>query len=140
MRSRFLLEARTLQVPHPNLLHVRDFGENERMVYIVTDYIDGPSLRTEMAREGKMPFTRVLSLLGQMLDATTVLNQRGGYIVGVNPDMIRLSNHGEGDRDRLVMSTAGISSVQDVLATMREQELRARRPTSRSCRMSRRKC
>jgi serine/threonine-protein kinase len=122
VRSRFLLEARTLQVPHPNLLHVRDFGENERMVYIVTDFIEGPSLRTEMAREGKMPFARVLNLLGQMLDATTVLNARGGYIVGVNPDMIRLGR--QGDRDQLVMSTAGISSVQDVLATMREQELR----------------
>jgi serine/threonine protein kinase len=122
VRSRFLLEARTLQVPHPNLLHVRDFGENERMVYIVTDYIDGPSLRTEMARDGKMPFSRVRNLLGQMLDATTVLNARGGYIVGVNPDMIRLRR--QGDRDQLVMSTAGISSVQDVLSTMREQELR----------------
>jgi serine/threonine protein kinase len=122
VRSRFLLEARTLQVPHPNLLHVRDFGENERMVYIVTDFIEGSSLRTEMAREGKMPFSRVLNLLGQMLDATTVLNARGGYIVGVNPDMIRLGR--QGDRDQLVMSTAGISSVQDVLSTMREQELR----------------
>jgi serine/threonine protein kinase len=122
VRHRFLLEARTLQIPHPNLLHVRDFGENERMVYIVTDFIEGPSLRTEMKREGTMPFWRVLNLLGQMLDATTVLNARGGYIVGVNPDMIRLGK--QGDRDQLVMSTAGISSVQDVLATMREQELR----------------
>ena len=32
VRTRFLLEARTLQIPHPNLLHVRDFGEDERMV------------------------------------------------------------------------------------------------------------
>jgi hypothetical protein len=36
--------------------------------------------------------------------------------------MIRLTT--DGRRDRLVMSTAGIASVQDVLATMREQELR----------------
>ena len=70
VRGRFLLEARTLQVPHPNLLHVRDFGEDERMVYLVTDYIEGPSLRTELQKEGKLPFTRVQSLLAQMLDAT----------------------------------------------------------------------
>ena len=62
VRSRFLLEARTLQVPHPNLLHVRDFGEDDRMVYLVTDFIDGPSLRAEMAREKHMPFARVLGL------------------------------------------------------------------------------
>ena len=122
VRARFLLEARTLQVPHPNLLHVRDFGEDERMVYVVTDYIEGPSLRTELQKEGKLPFPRVQNLLAQMLDATATLNSRGGYIVGVNTEMIRLTT--DGRRDRLVMSTAGISSVQDVLATMREQELR----------------
>jgi len=36
--------------------------------------------------------------------------------------MIRLTQ--DSGRDRVVMSTAGIASVQDVLATMREQELR----------------
>jgi serine/threonine protein kinase len=122
VRTRFLIEARTLQVPHPNLLHVRDFGEDERMVYVVTEYIEGPSLRAELQKEGRLPFTRVRALLGQMLDATAALNARGGYIVGVNPEMIRLTL--DGRRDRLVMSNAGISSVQDVLATMREQELR----------------
>jgi serine/threonine-protein kinase len=122
VRNRFLLEARTLQVPHPNLLQVRDFGEDQNMVYLVTDYIDGPSLREEIAKIGRMPFARVLNLLDQMLDATAVLNARDGYIVGVNPDMIRLTR--QGAQDRVVMSTAGISSVQDVLSTMREQELR----------------
>jgi serine/threonine protein kinase len=122
VRSRILLEARTLQVPHPNLLHVRDFGEDDRMVYLVTDFIDGPSLRSELATQGKMPYARVATLLAQMLDATASLNARVGYIVGVNPDMIRLTQ--QGGQDRIVMSTAGISSVQDVLSTMKEQELR----------------
>jgi serine/threonine protein kinase len=40
----------------------------------------------------------------------------------VNPDMIRLTT--EDGHERIVLSTAGIASVQDVLATMREQELR----------------
>jgi len=122
VRARFLIEARTLQVPHPNLLHVRDFGEDERSVYVVTDFIEGPSLRVELQKEGTLPYTRVQTLLAQMLDATAALNARGGYIVGVNPEMIRLTR--DGRRDRLVMSTAGIASVQDVLATMKEQELR----------------
>ena len=135
VRDRFLIEARTLQVPHPNLLQVRDYGEDDRLVYLVTDFIDGPSLREELARAGRMPWRRTRNLLGQMLDAAATLNARGGYIVGVNPDMIRLSDGGAAvhavDDDgadahplHLVMSTAGISSVQDVLATMREQELR----------------
>jgi serine/threonine protein kinase len=122
LRSRLLVEARTLQVPHPNLLHVRDYGEDERLVYLVTDFIEGPSLREELRRCGALSWERVSALLDQMLAATTTLNARGGFIVGVNPDLIRLTQ--DNGRDRVVMSTAGIASVQDVLATMREQELR----------------
>jgi serine/threonine-protein kinase len=127
VRARFLLEARTLQVSHPSLLQVRDFGEDERNVYLVTDYIEGQSLRQAMAAAGPMPWPRVANLLQQALDAVSALHRRGGFICGVNPDMIRLDG-GAGSSDpaieRIVISSAGIRSVQDVLATMREQELR----------------
>ena len=133
VRARFLLEARTLQVSHPGLLQVRDFGEDDRSVYLVTDLIDGPSLRQAMAEAGPMPWERARNFILQALDAAAALHARGGFICGVNPDMIRL--HGRSDErsgnrssgrsdERIVMSSAGIRSVQDVLATMREQELR----------------
>lgn len=136
VRGRFLLEARTLQVAHPSVLQVRDFGEDERSVYLVTDLIDGPSLRQAMAEQGALPWTRALALIQQMLDAASALHARGGFICGVNPDMVRLSSGDapstqvssgdtpSGVSERIVMSSAGIRSVQDVLATMREQELR----------------
>ena len=130
VRARFLLEARTLQVSHPSLLQVRDFAEDERAVYVVTDLIQGPSLRQAMAESGAMPWPRVQHLITQALSAVSILNRKGGFICGVNPDMIRLRAEQQGgataDRsaEMLVMSTAGIKSVQDVLATMREQELR----------------
>ena len=122
VRERVLMEARTLQVSHPNLLHVRDFGEDERVIFLVTDYVVGPSLRQELTRITRLPWSRAARLLAQMLDATEALNARGGHVVGVNPDMIRLTGHEE--HERVLMSTAGIDSVQDVLAVMREQELR----------------
>jgi len=120
VRARFLVEARTLQVSHPGLLHVRDFGEDDRGVFVVTDLIEGPSLRQIMAEAGAMPWPRASALIAQALDAVATLNRRGGFICGVNPDMVRI----EMPRERIVMTTAGIKSVQDVLATMREQELR----------------
>jgi serine/threonine protein kinase len=129
VKSRFLIEARTLQVSHPSLLQVRDFGEDERLVYVVTDYVDGRSLRELLAAEGKLPWPRASLLIGQMLDATAALNARGGFIAGVNPDMIRVGRDDEGER--IVLSTAGIRSVQDVLATMREQELRGEEANER---------
>jgi len=126
VRARFLLEARTLQVAHPSLLQVRDFGEDERGVYVVTDIVDGPSLRQAMNDGGPFPWTRASHLIRQALDATTALHARGGFICGVNPDMIRVRSVSSDPAvgEQIVISTAGIKSVQDVLATMREQELR----------------
>lgn len=154
-RTRFLLEARTLQIPHPSLLQVRDYGEDDLGVYLVTEFIEGQSLGEALAA-GPMPWTRVAALVGQMLDAAAALHRRGGFLVGVNPEMIRLttdpgttpaasvssaappgstqsaassaahSASASSGRERVVVSTAGIRSVQDVLATMREQELRGR--------------
>ncbi|MCC7242528.1 MAG: serine/threonine protein kinase [Acidobacteria bacterium] len=122
VRARFLLEGRTLQAAHPSLLQVRDFGEDERSVFVVTDLIEGPSLSQALAEGAPFVWSRVQALLAQALDAVAVLHRRGGFIAGVSPDMIRLT--AEDGSERLVLSTAGIRSVQDVLATMREQELR----------------
>ena len=121
VRARFLLEARTLQVSHPSLLQIRDFGEDDRGVYVVSDLIDGKSLRQAMTEGGPFPWARAKTLNAQALEAVSALHARGGYICGVNPDMIRIQNS---TPERIVMSSAGIKSVQDVLATMREQELR----------------
>ncbi len=121
VRDRFLVEARTLQVAHPGLLQVRDYGEDERGLFLVTDYIEGTSLRIELAG-GALPWPRAVKLVRQILQAASALNRRGGLIAGVNPDMIRLTM--DGGEERLMLSTAGIRSVQDVLAVMSEQELR----------------
>ena len=127
VRARFLVEARTLQVAHPGVLQVRDFGEDERSVYLVTDLIDGPSLRQAMAESGPFPWARARGLVTQALDAVAALNARGGFVCGVNPDMIRLRASGSSagkSVEELVISSSGIKSVSDVLATMREQQLR----------------
>jgi serine/threonine protein kinase len=129
VRARFLLEARTLQLSHPSLLQVRDFAEDDRAIYMVTDVIHGPSLRQALAEVGAMPWPRAAHLLEQALSAVAALNRKGGFICGVNPDMIRLtardpSATADHSAETIVMTTAGIRSVQDVLATMREQELR----------------
>ena len=123
VRARFLLEARTQQVPHPGLLQVRDFGEDDQSVFLVTDFIDGPSLRQALAESGAFPWPRASVLLAQALDAVSALHRRGGFICGVNPDMVRIRVQPKG-AEQIVVSSAGIRSVQDVLATMREQELR----------------
>ena len=55
-RSRFLREARALQVAHPSIIQVRDFGEDAGGVYLVTDFIDSVSLR-EVPRRARSRWT-----------------------------------------------------------------------------------
>jgi serine/threonine-protein kinase len=122
VRARFLREARTLQVPHPNLMNVRDFGEDAEMVYIVTDLLRGCSL-DELLAQGPLPLDQVRSFLAEVLDATDALHRRGGRICGLHPGIIRIVE--EGDRRSVAISSAGVHQIQDVLGTLSEATLRA---------------
>jgi serine/threonine protein kinase len=124
VRARFLREARTLQVSHPSIIQVRDFGEEDGIVYLVTDFIDGPSLRDVMTASGPMAWPRLRPLVEQLVEAARVLHRRKGLLCGLSPDIMRLLAATEDEGERLMISTAGIWQAQDLLATLDEQTLR----------------
>ena len=76
MRERFLREARSLQVAHPSIIQVRDYGEEPDFVYVVTDFIEGSNLRDLLRVEGAFPWPRLRTLLQQLLEAARVLHRR----------------------------------------------------------------
>jgi serine/threonine-protein kinase len=122
VRARFLREAQTLQVAHPSIMQVRDFGEEADLVYLVTDYIEGPSLRELMTTVGPLPWPRLAPLLRQLTDAARALHRRKGLLCGVSPEILRIAADEEGER--LMISSSGIWQSQDLLATLQEQTLR----------------
>ena len=69
-RARFMREAQTLQVAHPSIIQVRDYGEEPDLVYLVTDFIEGHSLREVMTAAGPMAWPRLRPLLAQLIEAT----------------------------------------------------------------------
>jgi serine/threonine protein kinase len=121
-RERFLHEARALQVAHPSILHVRDYGQEGDLVYIVTDFIEGPSMRQLLTEGGPLPWPRLSRFAGQLLEAAHVLHRRKGLLCGLSPDIIRVATEDEGER--VVISSAGIWDAQDVLGTLQDQTLR----------------
>ena len=121
-RARFLREAQTLQIAHPSIIQVRDYGEEPDLVYLVTDYIEGPSLRELMRSAGALPWERLRPLLAQILDAARVLHRRKGLLCGLNPDIIRIT--ADDDGERVMISSAGIWQAQDLLSTLQDQTLR----------------
>lgn len=129
-RERFLREARSLQVVHPSIIQVRDYGEEPDFIYLVTDFIQGSSLRHLLQAHGAIPWTRLRPLLVQLLEAARVLHRRKALLCGLNPAIMRIREAEPGDGDavedgeRLMISTGGIWRAQDLLATLNERTLR----------------
>jgi serine/threonine protein kinase len=121
-RERFLHEARAMQVAHPSILHVRDYGEEGNFVYVVTDFIEGPSMRQLLTEGGPLGWARLSRLAGQLFEAAHVLHRRKGLLCGLSPDIIRVATDEDGER--IVISSAGIWDAQDLLGTLQEQTLR----------------
>jgi serine/threonine protein kinase len=122
VRARFMREAQALQVAHPSIIQVRDYGEESDLLYLVTDYFEGPSLREEMNASGPMPWTRLSRLLAQLVEATRMLHRRKGLLCGVSPDIMRITSDDDGER--LLISSAGVWQAQDLLATLQDKTLR----------------
>ena len=81
-RERFLHEARSLQVAHPSIIQVRDYGEEADFVYVVTEFIEGRSLRHLLQAEGALPWPRLRPLLTQLVEAARVLHRRKILLCG----------------------------------------------------------
>jgi serine/threonine protein kinase len=121
-RARFMREAQALQVAHPSIIQVRDYGEEPDFVYLVTDFIVGQSLREVMNASGPMRWPRLQRLIEQLVEATRMLHRRKGLLCGITPDIMRVTTDDDGER--LLISSAGIWQAQDLLATLHDQTLR----------------
>lgn len=122
VRARFLREAKALQASHPSILQVRDYGEEGDLVYLVTDFIDGQSLRDVLRADGAMAWPRLKPLLWQLLDAARIMHRKQGLLCGLSPEIVRVARDDDGER--LMISTAGIWQVADLLATLADTTLR----------------
>jgi len=122
IRARFLREARALQVVHPNIIHVRDFGEQGDTMYLVTDLLPGVSRGGMVRSEGQLRLEKLNAFVRELSQATAAVHQNGGFISGLHPEIIRVVQ--ENGEERLAISSAGIGGMQDLLATMDVSALR----------------
>src|SRR5258708_605367 len=68
-RQRFEQEARAASaLNHPNIVSVFDTGTQDGLVYIVSELIQGESLR-DVVKRGALPQSRIVELGGQIADA-----------------------------------------------------------------------
>ncbi len=122
-RTRFMREARMTPVNHPSILRVRDYGEETDLVYVVTDFVPGSSLREVLDRQGAFNWSDGRPLLLDLISATRALHTHGLLAFGLTPAIIRLTA-GE-ERERLVISSAGVTEIHEVLTRAGAQPVRS---------------
>src|SRR6476620_3522848 len=77
--ARFSREARAAsRISHPNALSVTDFGEDENgIVFLVMEYLNGKTLKEIIREEGPMPLARVVDITRQVGDALNAAHEKG---------------------------------------------------------------
>ena len=93
-RQRFEQEARAASaLNHPNILSVYDTGSQDGLVYMVSELIDGETLRDHLKR-GALPQSRTLEIAGQLADALAAAHAADIVHRDLKPENIMLTRDG----------------------------------------------
>jgi serine/threonine protein kinase len=92
--ARFSREARAAsKISHPHALSVTDFGEDENgIVFLVMEYIDGQTLKDIIREQGPMPLARVVEIIKQVGGALDAAHAQGVVHRDLKSDNIMLLN------------------------------------------------
>ncbi len=93
-RHRLLAEGRAASaLNHPNILRVYDAAVDGSTFYLVSEWLEGNSLRTELQR-GPLPVKRLLDLAVQIADGLAAAHAMGIVHRDIKPEDIMLARDG----------------------------------------------
>ncbi len=94
-RMRFLREGPTsASFSHPNAVTVFDAGEDDGVLYIVMELVDGPSLAARLASDGPLPIDEAVRIARQVLAALAAAHTAGIVHRDVKPANVLLGADG----------------------------------------------
>jgi eukaryotic-like serine/threonine-protein kinase len=118
--QRFAREAsNAARILHPNVAAVFDYGEADKIVYLVMEYVDGDALSTVIARDGALDPRRAIDIARQIADGLSAAHELGIVHRDLKPDNVILS-HTRGGKEVAKVVDFGIAkaiaeSPQDAL-------------------------
>lgn len=109
-RQKFDQEVEALlRIDHPGVVRVLDVGQlPDERPYIVMQYVDGETLRSQIPAEG-MNLNRVASILKQIGEALEHVHEKGIFHRDLKPENILIKR----DKDTVVLLDFGIAKVKD---------------------------
>ncbi|HSK24736.1 MAG TPA: serine/threonine-protein kinase [Egicoccus sp.] len=95
-RQRFLHEGRAVaRVADPHVVAVHDVGEDGGRPYLVLELVDGPSLATELRRQGRLDPDDVVAVAAQALAGLAAAHRAGVLHRDVKPGNLLRTNDGD---------------------------------------------
>ncbi len=106
--ERFRREARSIaRLRHPNILTVYDAGEDNGLLYMVMELVDGPTLKDEINGQ-PLPVDKAIGYISQVAGALDYANKNGIIHRDVKPSNVLLEKNG-----RAVLADFGIAKLAE---------------------------
>jgi serine/threonine protein kinase len=87
--QRFAREASSAaRILHPNVAAVFDYGEADKIVYLVMEFVDGESLSAILARDGALEPRRAIELARQIADGLNAAHELNIVHRDLKPDNV----------------------------------------------------
>src|SRR5207237_350113 len=91
--ERFLREIEiAAALKHPHILAVHDSGEAAGVLYYVTPYVEGKSLRDRLRRDTRLPLEEALQIAREVADALGYAHRQGVIHRDIKPENILLQS------------------------------------------------
>ncbi len=108
-KERFLREIKVAAaLQHPHILPLYDSGAVDNLLFYVMPYIDGPSLRDKLVKEGELPIGEAVRILRDIADALTEAHRHGVVHRDLKPENVMLRG-----RHALVMDFGVAKALSD---------------------------
>ncbi|MBL4774334.1 MAG: serine/threonine protein kinase [Alcanivoracaceae bacterium] len=92
--QRFEQEAKALaKCTHPNIVTILEFGHEDKLIYMVLEYISGMNLDQFIKQTKTMGLMQVLSYFTQLLKALHAAHRRGIIHRDIKPENVLMVNH-----------------------------------------------
>jgi len=117
-RARFEQEARSLgALNHPNIVVVYDFGQDNGRAYIVSELVDGESLRNIIDR-GPLPIRKLIDYSVQMAEALAAAHELGIIHRDLKPENVMVTRGGRVKILDFGLAKQNVAAPGDKTATM----------------------